>query len=123
MNMTRRGLMLQKFGSLNMDFSNLGLSEESVQIIEFDRPLIDGNTYNIEGIFQINDYKETIEFEKSTTETKIIKCNFNPNVEKLDLNFEKLNYNEDHRMAVRLINLGVFGSEKIKKKLSHMSIK
>jgi hypothetical protein len=120
MNMTRRGLMLQKFGFIDWDLSKLELSEESVQIIELDRPLIDGNTYDIQGIFQINDCKKIIKFEKSTNETKLIKCNFNPNIEEFNFNFENLNYNEDHRTVLRLINVGVFGLEKIKKKLIHM---
>jgi hypothetical protein len=118
--MTRRGLMLQKFGVLELDFSNLGLSEESVQIVEIDRPLIDGNTYDIDGIFRINNHQEIIKFGQSRNETKSFKYNSNPNNETLIFNFEKLNYNEDHRMVLRLINLGVFGLKKIKRKLIHM---
>jgi hypothetical protein len=118
--MTRRGLMLQKLGHIDIDLRNLGLSENSVQIIELDRPLIDGNNYDIEGIFLINDYHERIHFEKNKVESKSIKYNYNPNINKLNFNFEKLNYNEDQRTVLRLINLGVFGLEKIRKKLIHM---
>jgi len=118
--MTRRGLMLQKFGNIDFNLSNLELPKDSVQIIELDRPLIDGNTYDVEGIFRINDHEEKIKFEKNRSETKSIKCNSNPNIEELNFSYENMNYHEDHRSVVRLINLGVFGSKKIKKKLIHM---
>ena len=117
---TRRGLMLQKFGHINFNLSNLALPKDSVQIIELDRPLIDGNTYDVEGTFGINEYQETIKFEKNRNETKAIKYISNPNIENLNFSYENMNYNEDHRTVVRLINLGVFGLKKIKKKLTHM---
>jgi hypothetical protein len=117
---TRRGLMLQKFGHINFNLSNLALPKDSVQIIELDRPLIDGNTYDVEGTFGINEYQETIKFEKNRNETKAIKYNSNPNIGNLNFSYENMNYNEDHRTVVRLINLGVFGLKKIKKKLTHM---
>lgn len=117
---TRRGLMLQKFGHINFNLSNLALPKDSVQIIELDRPLIDGNTYDVEGTFGINEYQETIKFEKNRNETKAIKYISNPNIENLNFSYENMNYNEDHRTGVRLINLGVFGLKKIKKKLTHM---
>ena len=117
---TRRGLMLQKFGHIDFNLSNLALPKDSVQIIELDRPLIDGNTYDVEGTFGINDYQKTIKFEKNRNETKAIKYNYDPNIGNLNFSYENMNYNEDHRTVVRLINLGVFGLKKIKKKLTHM---
>jgi hypothetical protein len=118
--MTRRGLMLQKFGHIDFNLRNLELPKDSIQIIELDRPLIDGNTYDVEGIFRINDHQENIKFEKNRNETKLIKCNYNPNIGKLNFSYENMNYNEDHRAVVRLLNLGVFGLKNIKKKLIHM---
>ena len=119
-NLTRRGLMLQKFGHIDFNLSDLGLPKDSVQIIELDRPLIDGNTYDVEGTFGINDYREIIKFGKNRNETKAIKYNSNSDIGNLNFSYKNLNYNEDHRTVIRLTNLGVFGLKKIKKKLSHM---
>jgi hypothetical protein len=41
-------------------------------------------------------------------------------MDKLNFNFENLNYDQDHRAVLRLLNLGIFGLEKIMKKLIHM---
>lgn len=117
---TRRGLMLQKFGHIDFYPSDLGLPEGSVQIIELDRPLMDGNTYDVEGIFGLNDHQENLKFEKNRNETKSIKCNTNPSIDKMNFYFKNMNYNEDHKAVLRLTNLGIFGLDKIKKKLIHM---
>jgi hypothetical protein len=118
--MTRRGLMLQKYGHIQFDLSNLELQQECMQIIELDRPLIDGNIYDTEGVFRINDLQETIIFEKNRSETKLIICKSKPNNDKLNFTFEKLNYHVDHRAVLRLTNLGVFYLKNIKKKLIHL---
>jgi hypothetical protein len=117
LNTTRRGIMLNKFGFLELDFNNLGVVGDQVTIIELDRPLVDGNLNEISGEFSINDYKKNIEFRKQRADSNVLKFILNGDYKDFIFSFDKLNYLENYNLSIRLSNLGFFNISNLKKKL------
>lgn len=116
-NSTRRGIMLQKSGFLELDLINSGIVGDRVNIVELDRPRIDGNTYDISGVFGINDYKKNIKFQKDRSGTNVVTINSDADAKDIIFFFDELNYDKDHNLMIRITNLGVYKHSKIKKKL------
>ena len=120
LNVTRRGLMLQKSGTLELDLSALSIREDSVCIVELDRPRTDGSIYPISGFFKINGFSHGINFGDDVSESLAVKTVLNKNIEEICFGFGDFNYQEGHRFILRIVNLGIFKVSKLKKKLMMM---
>ena len=117
---TRRGLMLQKSGSLEIDVKSLKLKEKSLIVFEIDRPRIDCNIYDVSGIVDINDFKKSIQFRKNESNSLAITSVADENLNKIEFGFREMNYSPDHRSLIRLANFGVFKLSKLQCKLMLM---
>ena len=114
---TRRGVMLKKFGYVNFDLSQIYKDRESLIVVEMDRPRVDGNNYDVTGKFEINSSSFPITWKKNENNALSISYNPGKQIDKIKISFKDLNYDRDHKALIRLTNFGVFKLAKLNHKL------
>jgi hypothetical protein len=117
LNVTRRGLMLQKSGTLGLSLSALSIRDECVCIVELDQPRADGLIYPISGYFKINNLNQAIKFKEEAGESVAIKSTLDRNIDEIRFEFGGFNYWEGHKFLIRMVNLGFFKLSKLRRKL------